>query len=75
MSRFIQGLCSVMAILALYAVCSALINQTNPYLAIAVLVVALVGLVDEHQTEYRHRLYMASGRADVWARRDREAGR
>lgn len=75
MSGFIQGLCSSMAILALYAVCAALINQTNPYLAIAVLAVALAGIVDEHQTEYRHRLGMAAGRADVWARRDREAGR
>ncbi|MDV6979609.1 hypothetical protein [Mycobacterium intracellulare] len=75
MTGFIQGLCSALAILALYAVCAALINQTNPYLAIVVLVVALVGLVDEHQTEYRHRLHMAAGRADVWARRDREAGR
>lgn len=74
MSSFIQSLCSVIAVIAVYAVCAAMINQTNPYLAIAVLAVALVGLVDEHQTEYRHRLGMAAGRADVWARRDREAG-
>lgn len=75
MIAVIRTIIVLVAVMSLYSVCAALINQTNPYLALAMLATALFALADDLHQEYVHDCARAAGRADVWARRDREAGR
>lgn len=71
---FIRTVIVLIAIMSLYSMCAALINQTNPYLALAMLATALFALADDLHQEYVHDCARAAGRAGVWGRRDREAG-
>lgn len=52
-----------------YAVCAA-----NPYPALVTVVVALGGHFGVNHVADEHRRQMAAYRAEVWARRRREAG-
>jgi len=73
-TAFIRGFIVVLVLGAIYAVCAALINQTNPYVGVALLATALVALADDLHQEYVRDCARRAGRAGVWARRDREAG-
>lgn len=62
----------ICAVLDVCAVCRAFITQANPYVALVVLVVTLATFVWSEAAEQRQHNRMAGGRADAWARRDRE---
>lgn len=76
MIAFIRTMVAAAALMSVYNVCADLINGAgNPYLALATLAGALWLLADDIAKEYVHNCRVASGRAGVWSRRDREAGR
>lgn len=62
------------AVEAAYAFCAAIITETNPYPAMAVLVCALAALAALHWWEHRRDVRLAMGRSAAWARRHRETG-
>ena len=59
---------------AAYAICAAVITDTEPYPAMVVPACALAGLAALHRWEHRRDVRLAIGRAAVRARRNREAG-
>lgn len=75
MIAFIRTIIVLIAVMSLYSVCAALIDGTNPYLALAMLATALFALAEDLHEEYVHDCELAARRAGVWSRRDREAGR
>ncbi|MEE3066540.1 MAG: hypothetical protein VYA67_21800 [Actinomycetota bacterium] len=74
MRAVIQITAAICIVMCLYAICRAVIDQTNPYPAAIVLAGVVALFVDTDQEEYRRRLLLASARQAVWNRRDREAG-
>lgn len=72
MTAFIRTVIVLITVMMLYAVCSALIHQTNPYLALVGLATALVALADDLHQEYVRDCARAAGRARVWKRRDNQ---
>jgi hypothetical protein len=70
-TRLIYALLILTGAEAAWAICAAIVTDTNPYPAGVVLAGAAVAWLVEDTRARR----FAAGRAAVWARREREAGR